>query len=211
MSGNFLLINICNFHVSSHLLLIYIYKIHWNLNTMFVCQVIMFWLTYVISMSQVIYYWFTCINSTGIDEGTVETVSCRIDARLTVNSVANPDYGKSKCFPEVTLLMSGVIQVLTRLTKKIIIIIKKKSFYFFNPKLKQLNPTSVTIQPKTFHNSKSTFFREILFWKGVNCSALTYVTGGVRTFNDTLLGFLYDVFAEVSQFYPNLHPGTVIT
>ena len=30
MSGNFLLIYICNFHVLSHLLLIYICKLHWN-------------------------------------------------------------------------------------------------------------------------------------------------------------------------------------
>ena len=31
MSGNFLLIYICNFHVLSHLLMIYICKLHWNL------------------------------------------------------------------------------------------------------------------------------------------------------------------------------------
>ena len=30
MSGKFLLINICNFHVLSQLLLIYICKLHWN-------------------------------------------------------------------------------------------------------------------------------------------------------------------------------------
>ena len=30
MSGEFLLIYICNFHVLSHLLLIYICKLHWN-------------------------------------------------------------------------------------------------------------------------------------------------------------------------------------
>ena len=34
MSGNFLLIYICNFHVLSNLLLIYICKLHWNLNMM---------------------------------------------------------------------------------------------------------------------------------------------------------------------------------
>ena len=39
VTGNFLLIYICNFHVLSNLLLIYICKLHWNLNTMFVCQV----------------------------------------------------------------------------------------------------------------------------------------------------------------------------
>ena len=33
MSGEFLLIFICNFHVLSHLLLNYICKLHWNLNT----------------------------------------------------------------------------------------------------------------------------------------------------------------------------------
>jgi hypothetical protein len=32
MSGKFLLIYICNFHVLIHLLLIYICKLHWNLN-----------------------------------------------------------------------------------------------------------------------------------------------------------------------------------
>ena len=32
MSGNFLLIYICDFHVVNHLLLIYICKLHWNLN-----------------------------------------------------------------------------------------------------------------------------------------------------------------------------------
>ena len=31
MAGKFLLIYLCNFHVSSHLLLIYICKLHWNL------------------------------------------------------------------------------------------------------------------------------------------------------------------------------------
>ena len=31
MSGNFLLIYICNFHVLSHLLLIYICKLHWDI------------------------------------------------------------------------------------------------------------------------------------------------------------------------------------
>ena len=65
MSGEFLLIYICNFHVLSNLLLIYIWKLHWNLNTIFVCQVNYFWFTYEISMSQVIYYWFTYVNSTG--------------------------------------------------------------------------------------------------------------------------------------------------
>jgi hypothetical protein len=30
MSGKFLLIYICNFHVLSHLLMIYICKLHWN-------------------------------------------------------------------------------------------------------------------------------------------------------------------------------------
>jgi hypothetical protein len=39
MSGNLLLIYICNFHVLSRLLLIYICKLHWNLNTMFACSV----------------------------------------------------------------------------------------------------------------------------------------------------------------------------
>ncbi len=33
MSGNFLLIYICNFHVLSSLLLIYICKLHWNLQS----------------------------------------------------------------------------------------------------------------------------------------------------------------------------------
>jgi hypothetical protein len=32
MSGKFLLIYICNFHVLSHLLLNYIYKLHWNIS-----------------------------------------------------------------------------------------------------------------------------------------------------------------------------------
>jgi hypothetical protein len=32
MSGEFLLIYICNFHVFNHFPLIYIYKLHWNLN-----------------------------------------------------------------------------------------------------------------------------------------------------------------------------------
>ena len=34
MSGDFLLIYICNFHVLSHLLLIYICKLHWNTNSL---------------------------------------------------------------------------------------------------------------------------------------------------------------------------------
>ena len=38
MSGELLLIRICNFHVLSNLLLIYTCKLHWNLNTMFECQ-----------------------------------------------------------------------------------------------------------------------------------------------------------------------------
>jgi hypothetical protein len=37
--GKSLLIDICNFHVLSHLLLIYICKLHWDCCTMFLCQV----------------------------------------------------------------------------------------------------------------------------------------------------------------------------
>ena len=33
MSGKFLMIYICNFHVLNHFLLIYICKLHWNLST----------------------------------------------------------------------------------------------------------------------------------------------------------------------------------